>query len=141
MAFSTHAPQNSQFRGKTPEPVIIHQLDGSGEPVAIREEVATTGTFKTVDVGTTGVVILNSNTSRIGFLITNQGYPGIGAETSVFLGFTNAVVAPGATAGTNRGFELAFGESISSNDLPGYKGAIYAISAAGDSAQLSAVEW
>lgn len=137
-------PTNSYFRGKTPEPVIVHHLNEDNVPVPITAPVAApafdSGTSDSVDVDDTGAEVLAANADRRGFVIRNQGYPS-SDNADVYWGFSNSVVVPSASAGSNRGQLLENGEVLSSSDLPNYTGPIHAVTATGEAAQVSVVEW
>jgi hypothetical protein len=89
---------------------------------------------KTVSVGTTAVKLLDAYPERLGFLVVNNG------STDVYLGVSTSVVS-GASADPNGGFLLvANGGSFSMDQVLGWTGAVYAITAAGTSV-VAVFEW
>lgn len=127
----TQAPTNSYFRGKTPEPVVIHHVNSSNQVVPAQladPTLATSGTYDQVDVDEAGTLLLAANPSRKGLLLRNTG-----ADT-VYWGLSDTVLA-------TTGQPLDLDESIYPSHLSGYGGPIYAITGAGDTATVAVTEW
>lgn len=78
---------------------------------------------KSVQVTNSAGVILAANPARRGFLIANDG------STKAYLGAVT--VTEGSAASATGGLPLAAGQALGSDQMDGFTGAIYGVTASG----------
>lgn len=115
----------------------FYQLPDQSGTIALEEDVVSTMVeYKTIEVTDTATLILDENSTRLGYSISNDtGY-------DVYVGFSNSVTV-GDVASATGGTRLnAFGGYAGSGGAKlRYVGAIYAIASPGQSAILAVAEF